>query len=233
MASGVNILSSANGTIDLVRKQTNEAIVFCSMGKDSLALLDLVYPKFDRVICVFMYFVKGLEHVEKYIRWARVKYPGVELIQLPHWNLSYLLRDGIYCVANPDVKLIKLSDVVSAVNEKTGVNYTFLGMKKADSINRRLMLNTYPNGINNGKAYPLSNWTNKEVMAYLRSRNIPDPVMYSNKASGGMGFNLDCFSWMREHYPGDLEKVLRVFPLSARILFEHDNKVKDGRKEKI
>lgn len=198
------------------------------MGKDSLVLLDLMYPKFDRIVCVFMYFVKGLSHVERYIKWVQKKYPKVEVVQVPHWNLSYILRGGMYCVPNPKVKLLKLADVVEAMRLKQGLYYVFLGMKKADGMNRRLMLKGYEaNGYeNNGFVYPLADWTQGDILAYMRQRGLPQPVRYSSKASGGVGFNLDCFLWMRENAPQDLKKVIKAFPMSERILFEYDNGTK-------
>ena len=53
-------VEQANRYIDLIRVKSNEALLFLSLGKDSLVLLDLIYPKFDRIVCVFMYFVKDL-----------------------------------------------------------------------------------------------------------------------------------------------------------------------------
>ena len=140
----MTLLERTYRTIDLVRVKSNEAIVFCSLGKDSLVLLDLLYPRFERVVCVFMYFVPGLEHIERWVNWVKARYPKVEFIQIPHWNLTYILRSGMYCVPNPKIKLLKLADVDNAMRLKFGIDYVFYGMKKADSMNRRLMLNTYP-----------------------------------------------------------------------------------------
>lgn len=215
-------------TIDAVRKETDGIIVFCSLGKDSLVTLDLVYKQFLRVICVFMYFVPHLEHIDRWINWCKSRYPNVEFMEVPHWNLSYILRGGLYCVPNPKVKLIKLADVIRAIRLKTGAYYTFLGMKKADGMNRRLMLKGYEenNFQNNGLVYPLANWTQKDVLTYMRQNNLPEPVRYSLKASSGAGFNLDCFLWLRENFPQDLQKIYKTFPMSERILFEYDNKQK-------
>jgi sulfate adenylyltransferase subunit 2 len=105
-----------------------------------------------------------------------------------------------------------------------GVSYSFYGMKKADGMNRRLMLNRYEDYEYKGKVYPLSDWSQKDIDAYIRQHGLPEPVRYSKNASQGVGLNIDCFLWMRENYPQDLEKVLKVFPLSERILFEHDKR---------
>lgn len=217
-------LETAYKSIAAVRQESDSCILFCSLGKDSIVLLDMLYPRFDRIVCVFMYFVEGLEHIERWIGWAKAKYPRIEFDQVPHWNLSYILRSGLCCVPQPATKLLKLTDVVKAMRLKYSIEYVFLGMKKADSMNRNLMLRRYEQHgyINNGMAYPLAEWTQRDVMAYIRQHKLPNPVRYSLNASSGLGFNPECFIWLRENYPQDLERIYETFPLSERILWEHD-----------
>lgn len=136
-------IESATNIIAAVRQRSDSCILMCSLGKDSLVLLDMLYPQFNRIVCVFMYFVEGLEHIERWVRWVKAKYPRVEFVQVPHWNLTYILRSGMYCVPNPSVKLLKLADVVKAMRMKYGIEAVFLGMKKADGMNRNLMLKGY------------------------------------------------------------------------------------------
>ena len=226
----MTLMEQTYRTINAVKEESDSVIVFCSLGKDSLVTLDLVYPLFRRVVCVFMYFVPHLEHIERWVNWVKARYPKVEFMQVPHWNLSYILRGGLYCVPNPNVKLIKLADVIKAVRLKTGIGYACLGMKKADGMNRRLMLKGYAENeyINNGIVYPLANWTQKDVLSYMKQHGLPEPVRYSLKASSGTGFNIDCFLWLREHFPEDLQKIYKTFPMSERILFEYDNKQKQN-----
>ena len=213
-------------SIDAVRGKSDSAILFLSLGKDSLVLLDLIYPKFDRIVCVFMYFVKDLEHIDRWINWVKAKYPKIEFVQVPHWNLTYILRGGMYCVANPKVKLLKLADVVNSMKLKYNIDYVFLGMKKADGMNRLLMLKGYEvnNYINEGLCYPLAEWSQKDILTYMKQKGLPQPVRYSLKASSGVGFNLDCMLWMEKFFPEDLQKIYKVFPLSQRILWEYHNK---------
>lgn len=225
-------MESASKTIAAVRRNSDGCIVFCSLGKDSLVTLDLIYEKFERIVCVFMYFVPQLEHIERWVNWCKNRYPKVEFMQVPHWNLSYILRGGLYCVPNPKVKLIKLADVIKAIRLKTGLDYVFLGMKKADGMNRRLMLKGYEANdyVNNLQAYPLADWTQKDVLSYMKMHGIPEPIRYSLKASSGTGFNIDCFLWLRENYPQDLQTIYKTFPLSERILWEYDQKQNNEKK---
>lgn len=65
--------------INVIRKIaaiTDKAVLFHSAtGKDSIALLHLMHPFFKEILCVFMYAVRDLEHVNKYIGWAQRRYP--------------------------------------------------------------------------------------------------------------------------------------------------------------
>lgn len=222
----MNKLQEAHNVICRVAEKQSSCIVMCSLGKDSLVTLDLVYPRFERVVCVFMYFVKDLAHINGWIRWVKKKYPKVEFMQVPHWNLTYILRGGLYCVPNPKVKLWNLSKTIEALRLKTNCYYVFLGMKKADGMNRNLMLKGYEsNGYENkGLVYPLASWTQKDVLAYMKHKRLPQPVRYSSKAGGGVGFSKETFTWLEKHYPQDLEKIYAVFPMSERILFEQNYK---------
>jgi sulfate adenylyltransferase subunit 2 len=220
---------TAKTSIAAVRQKSDSCILFCSLGKDSLVLLDMIYPQFNRIVCVFMYFVEGLDHIERWVGWLKAKYPRIEFVQVPHWNLTFILRYGMYSVANPKVRVLKLADVVKAMRMKYGIDYCFLGMKKADGMNRNLMLKGYEEAhyINGWMAYPLADWTQRDILAYMRQRKLPQPVRYSLKASNGVGFNLDCFLWLRENYPQDLQKIYKAFPMSERILWEYDQNHKE------
>lgn len=222
----MNKLQEAHNVICRVAEKQSSCIVMCSLGKDSLVTLDLVYPRFERVVCVFMYFVKDLDHINGWIRWVKKKYPKVEFMQVPHWNLTYILRGGLYCVPSPKVKLWNLSKTIEALRLKTNCYYVFLGMKKADGMNRNLMLKGYEsNGYENkGLVYPLASWTQKDVLAYMKHKRLPQPVRYSSKAGGGVGFSKETFTWLEKHYPQDLQKIYKVFPMSERILFEENYK---------
>lgn len=222
----MNKLQEAHNVICRVAEKQSSCIVMCSLGKDSLVTLDMVYPHFDRVVCVFMYFVKGLSHIDNWIKWVKKKYPKVEFMEVPHWTLTYILRTGLYCVPNPNVKLWNLSKTIEALRLRTGCYYVFLGMKKADSMNRNLMLKgCEANGYENkGLVNPLASWTQKDVLAYMKQNKMPQPVRYSSKAGSGVGFSKETFTWLEKHYPQDLEKIYKVFPMSERILFEENYK---------
>lgn len=217
---------SARDCIANISSKTDSIIIMTSLGKDSLVTLDMCYPHFKRIVCVFMYWVQGLEHIQRWINWVKAKYPKVEFVEVPHWTLSYVLRSGLYCTPQPKTKLIKLADICKSLRLKYGIDYIFLGMKKADGMNRNLMLKGYKDNHyeNNGFVYPLAEYNQKDILAYMKQHRLPEPVRYSNKASNGLGFNVDCFKWMLNNFPQDLLKVYEAFPFSRRILFDEMHK---------
>ena len=232
---------AANDCIDFVASQTDTCILMCSLGKDSIVTLDMIYPKFKRVICAFMYFVKGLDHIERWVRWVHARYPNVEFVQIPHWNLTYILRSGLYCTPHPKQKLLKLADVIKALRLKYNCQWVFLGMKKADGMNRNLMITQFKDShyTDNFQAYPCAEFSQKQILSYMNMHHLPEPVQYGlatsgsearvGKASNGIGFNVDCLLWLEKNFPQDVEKIFTVFPLARRVLLEyhyHDDKRK-------
>lgn len=172
-----------------------------------------------------MYFVKGLRHVQPYLDHC-LTYPNTELIQAPHYMLTHIYQGGVYCVPNASIRIKRLRDIDNVVRRKTGVNWSFYGMKQADGLHRRLMLRGYEDEAicaEVNKAYPLSRWSKADVLAYVKAKKLPQPVNYGlKKQSSGLSFDPLVFEWLRSNYPDDLEMIYQAFPLSRQILFEYD-----------
>ena len=99
MQQAINIIKQIAG-------QTDKVILFHSAsGKDSIALLDLLHPYFNKIVCVYMYVVKDLEHINRYISYAQNKYPKARFIQVPHYAVySYIKTGFMGCAKNPKQK---------------------------------------------------------------------------------------------------------------------------------
>ena len=181
-------------------------------------------------MCVFMYFVKDLEHINKFINFSKKQYPNISFIQRPHYALTYINKSGLFCTPQ-NTRILKLSDIIQSVRIETQIEYVFLGMKQSDSMNRRIMLRQYemqaisPTNL----VYPFSLWKDKDVLRYISNNRLPKPIQYSNKKSNGITFDLDVYLYLREHYPNDLQKILDVYPLSEKILFDYDQKNKNTK----
>ena len=220
--------------IDIIRSiadRTDRAILFHSAtGKDSIALLDLMHPYFREIVCVFMYTVKDLEHINRYIAWAQRKYPKSRFIQIPHYGVySYIKVGYMGCKKNPKQRKYTLADLNEVVRERTGIDWTFLGFKQSDSMNRRLMLRGYDREAiceKSHKVYPLSSYKNADVLAYIERNSLIAPEAYGgeHQSSGSDINDLHYLLWQRENFPGDLQKIYAEYPMVERFVFDHDNK---------
>lgn len=225
----------AETVINTIRKKTDRVLLFYSAGKDSICLLDMLAEKFEEVVAVFMYFVKDLEHLNRFMIYSQKKYPNVKFIQIPHWSLSKIHATGLYCSPRK-VRQVMFADVINAMKEKTGIEYAFIGEKTADNMTRRIKLRQYELEAISGtkNVYPLSAWKDKDVKFYIKKKKLPQPINYGvSSRSSGMGFNVDVYVWLRKFYPEDLKKILNTYPLSEKLLFDYDEKQKreNGKKD--
>jgi 3'-phosphoadenosine 5'-phosphosulfate sulfotransferase (PAPS reductase)/FAD synthetase len=224
----INPLSKTLSVINYVKSQTDSVILFYSGGKDSIVLLDILTKHFKEVNLVFMYFVKDLEHIEKYITWAEKKY-NVKVKKYPHWMLSQYFNDNYYRLHSTEkVANIKLIDIETKAKKDFGCEWIFNGMKKADGLNRRLMLKTwFMEAINlkSKRACPLTDWKKGDCVQYIKQFKLPMPIAYNKKNSSGADLNADFLLFCKEKYPKDYEKVLKQFPFAEVILINNANKV--------
>lgn len=222
------MLIYAQQVIEQIAQKTNKVILFHSMsGKDSIALLHLLYPHFDQITCVFMYVVKDLEHIARYMHYINKKYPKARIIQIPHFAVfSYIKTGHLGHRQNEKQRIYNLSDLTDNIREKTAIEWAFFGFKQSDSMNRRVMLRTYQEqAINekNKKVYPLSTYKNNDIIEYIKAEKLITPEKYGNSQSSGTDINdLNYLLFLRNHFPNDLKKVIAEFPLVERKLYEYD-----------
>lgn len=223
-------MQRASEVIERIAQRSDRALLFHSAsGKDSIALLDLIAPKFREVVCVYMYVVKDLEHINRYISYAVSKYQNVTFVQIPHFALfSYIKYGYLGCKCNPKQRKYTMAQLTEQLREKYGIDYAFFGFKQSDSMNRCQMLRTYESQAINEKSkkvYPLSTYKNADVLAYIERQGLIKPECYGKGQSSGTNISdMDYLLYLRENYPRDLKKVLAEFPMVERLLFEHDYK---------
>jgi sulfate adenylyltransferase subunit 2 len=215
--------------IKKVREQTSDIVLFHSAcGKDSIVLLDMLSKVFEKVQPVFMYIVKDLEHIQKYIYYAECKYQ-VKFIQTPHFVLSNILKNGILGIkANPKQKLFTLSKIAQNITENTKIEWQIYGFKQSDGLNRRLMLKTYDCeaiSYKSKKAYPLSTFKNIDCLNYIKHFNLIYPQNYGIKDRSSDLNIADplVLSWVKKFYPNDYMKIINIFPECDVILWRYEN----------
>lgn len=164
-----------------------------------------------------MYLVDNLEHTEKYLVWAKKKY-GVEYKKYPHFMLPTYLNGSFFKFHNnKKVPNIRLGDIEEKAKQDFNCDWVITGIKKSDSMNRRLMLKTYlleAINLEGKKAYPLTDWKKEHCIKYIKQNKLPQPISYGheNNKSAGVGIDANTLSFCKKYYPKDYEKILQVFP---------------------
>ena len=224
------MLDRAKEIIDDIARETDSVILFHSLsGKDSIALLDLIYGKFKRIVCVFMYVVPNLDHLNRYLYYAQGKYKGVEFIQVPHYGYFSMIKSGFLgCQKNEKQRLWTLSDITDKVREKMGIDWVCYGFKQSDSFNRLLMLRGYEKLAicrKTKKFYPLSTYNNKDILRYIAESNLKSPENYGDASTQSCGTDISSPEYqlyLRDNFPQDLEKIYKIFPLARLILLKYE-----------
>lgn len=220
-------MQQAKNIISSIAEKTNEVVLFHSAsGKDSIALLDLLYPKFKRIVCVYMYVVPNLEHINRYISYAQKKYPRAEFIQVPHYGLFSYYKTGYLGCTQRNIRKYNLSELCDMIRAKYGIEWACFGFKQSDGMNRRIMLRTYEqNAIceKTHKFFPLSEYKNSDIIDYIEQNDLIRPEKYGNTQSAGTNISdINYLLYLRKNFPQDIKKIINEFPMVERILFEYD-----------
>lgn len=227
------MLERAKEIIDDVARETDSILLFHSLsGKDSIAMLDLCYGKFKRIVCVYMYVVPNLRHMQNYYVYAKRKYPNIEFVQVPHYGYYSMVKTGFMGIKQDEKqRLWTLSDITENLRKKLGIEWACFGFKQSDSLNRRLMLRSYKG---NGKLsiswqtkkfYPLSTYYNKDILNYISYKHLKSPETYGSKGqSCGADISNQVYQkYLKANFPDDLDRIYRMFPQSRIVLMQSDN----------
>lgn len=224
---------------EIAKRGVKEVILFHSAsGKDSIALLDILAPKFKRIVCVFMYIIKDMEHISRYISYARKKYPNCEFYQIPHFAVfSYIKYGYMGHAQDAKCKLQSMASLTEMLREKFKIEWAFYGFKQSDSLNRRCMLRTYTMEAiceKSKKCYPLSHYKNADILEYIDRKGLIKPEKYGpvGQSNGQNISDLDYLLYIREKFPQDLQKLYDEYPDTERLLFEYDWKNKEEKEKR-
>ena len=142
---------------------------------------------------------------------------------------SYLrsshLRTCNVAVENAFTRNLKWGDIETVLRARFNTKWIAYGHRLTDSLQRRAMLKKHE-GIwsSTHRTYPIFDWSPRDVVDYLRMRNIPVPPVIGSRITGTGGLNPGkpgCLLWLKNNYPSDYAKVVAVFD-KAPLLIERD-----------
>lgn len=216
-AAAAQRLAAARSRLARAKQQDGRCLVALSGGKDSLVTLDLCCSVFDHVEAFYMYLVPGLRTFEAPVE-AAARRHGVKVHKIPHFDLPRLIKYAVLRPHVPDatrIRELRWTDINESMREQTGIQWVATGERAADSLQRRFYTRQL-DGVQRhiGRLFPIYDWLDADVYAYLRARNIVLPSNGGYSRARGSGFSLDGrgLHWLREQHPDDFKRVLKVFP---------------------
>ena len=214
----LSIFEQTINRLNALAEVNDKILISFSGGKDSLIVLDLCSKTFKKVTCFFMYLIPGLGHIERQLQCAEKKY-GVEILQYPHWLLSRLLKNGIYCNNHhcfDNLPALSPNDIYSIARYETGINLIATGQKKSDNLFRRRNLLNADNILD--LIHPLKDWNKYDVLSYMRIHDILLPQTYKGQVTGA-DLTTKSLLWLYDTYPKDFRKLTRIFPYARTVVY--------------
>lgn len=207
-------------------KLTDRCVVGVSGGKDSVAVCDLLHGAGVRLSGFFLYAVPGLSFQQRYLDYLRRRY-DMEIVEWPHPDLPLRLLGGRYCTALPSMPQVSFREVWDAARARFGTGWVATGEKRCDSLQRRAMLSAWGEvQVARRRAFPLANWSHRDVYAYLKHRRVmlpPDYALFGHSMADPL--RSDDLSAIQATYPEDYERICRLHPFAGAGVVRHGRRV--------
>lgn len=161
------LVNKTSGFIRWALDKVENPYVACSFGKDSAVMLDLILKHNQNIKVRFIRWKNETEFIDNYdyviAKWGNLNLEQVELI-----------RES-------------LSDKRKDRYETIGYDSYFIGLRKEESVSRRITLKTqgmfYKNKYEMIRISPLADWTEKEISTYMFVNNLPILNTYLKQGS--------------------------------------------------
>lgn len=211
----------------------DSVLVGLSMGKDSLATLDICSKIYKKVIPFYLYIHPDLRHVKEKMEEVEDKY-NVKVLKYPHVALSILLNASVYRIGyqgqTPKYNHLELYNYI---RKDTSVDYIAVGIKTSDSMIRSAMIKSLAlRGIDHKRRilYPIYNYKKNDVLDKCKEIGIK-PLTYKGKVTDGLNVDYETLKWMIDNgYEDDYKKITKIFPL-AKTLIETKKMFPDNKTE--
>jgi sulfate adenylyltransferase subunit 2 len=196
--------------------KTEPAILLFSTGKDSIAAGNLLFSAgLTNIIPVFLYFVKNLSIKQRIIAYYENRWK-VKIEQRPHPRALNLKSDKKY----------RIADMEHSLRAEFNVSWIIDGAKKTDSMARRGMMARLADGIDerNRKIYPLADWNDRKVMAYIKMNRLMLPVEYQHGFKRDFNVpTIDKLVYLKNNFPDDYRKITAEFPNLESMVWAEEN----------
>lgn len=221
-------------------------IVLVSTGKDSVCLFDVVHNLAAKAgiepYFAHHYIVEDLEIEESVLRNLENRF-GVKIHRYENSTPKLMLMQDALCINIQDNKITRDLPVTKykvdtqidrALMTKAKTKWITMGIKKADSVNRRYALNEYPNPNGNKKrVYPLAHWSNQDVLDYIERRGLPLSDVYKASKRSIESLELESSYPLKSLSPKDYDKICSRYPLLDALCWLYEKRIIEYGKENV
>lgn len=221
-----------NDITDFLKEQQIVTLGF-STGKDSLACALILQELKVKFIPFFFYHIPDLEFVDRNIKMYEDKL-GVNVVRLPHPMLYDYIRHQdfqppamINYMAGFDFPHLSFEELIDYYMDSIGIDYKvfdIVGMRAAESFNRRKVFEKMGTGIDKKKykVYPIWNWKNDDVKSFIHSKGFNLTPDYDIWRRSFDGLKYQYLFGAKKRYPEDWKLIKEYFPLIELDLFRYE-----------
>lgn len=214
----MSLWSDTDARMRVLAAQHSRVAVAYSGGKDSRAVAELAVRHFSEVRAFHMEAIPGLGIVDDLCAEATGRW-GFDVVRFPHWTMRAWLLNGTFCdpwIGYDKLPEWSLKDAYNLARVELGATLILNGGKRADGQWRRThMGNTKHWSV----AYPLEDWKKGDVLAFLKTRDIPIPEDFERGSiANGIGLGPAFILWCHEHAPDDYARIESLFPYVGAVV---------------
>lgn len=209
-------LNTAAKIKELAAKHSSVMVCY-SGGKESVCCLDLCCRAFSTVVGLHLYPLPGFPWTAERVAWAESHFKiKVLLYQDP--NTLNNMRAGIYTFPQRALRgtpTLRNNDVYRLAAREHGIKLIVTGSRKGDGMNTAGTLRQRAKA---GEfVYPLFDWRQADVLAYMAHRKLPLPESDGRRSSG---FDLTALNllWMADKRPDCFAVYERYFPFVRAVV---------------
>jgi phosphoadenosine phosphosulfate reductase len=218
------------------RFKNNKLVVSFSCGKDSVVLLDLLISNKIKCEPVHYYIVPDLSYNEEVMTWFEDKYRiKVNRIVSPIYtkmkSADLLCVNRIWNLSSDKQNPFKRAETL--INKTFNFDWNAVGIKQNDSVMRRMTIVKhgwiYPN---TKKIYPLYDWSDRDVWAYMHYKGMPINKCYEWFGRSQDVVNIPHIYPLKEKSPEDYFIFCKNFPLIEPLIWKYEIEQSKIKKQK-
>lgn len=194
-----------------------------SCGKDAIASYIQLKRYFHKIVPIYHYLHPDLDFINESLDYYE-KVFDTKIIRVPNQKLYEHLNRGLFQDFTTWKAVLKMNlpdfdndDANQMVKDDLELDdnvFTAIGVRSADSLNRRRTIIKYGAINENRKTfYPVYDWNMEKLIEEIKKSGIKLPIDYKIWGKSFDGLDYRFIKPLKDNFPNDYEKLKQYFPL--------------------